>query len=67
MALTKQEKDYYRDRAEREIAIAEATGAKAYASVDHRTVFIERRDGTSSRIRIPAPQRSAGQQPETRT
>jgi hypothetical protein len=48
--------EYFRDRAQREIAIAEATGAKAHASVDNRMVFVERRDGTRERVRITAAQ-----------
>ena len=45
-----------RDRAEREIALAEATGAKATASPDYRTVFITRRDGTQEKIHIRPPE-----------
>jgi hypothetical protein len=45
--------DYFRERAEREIALAKATGSKAYASPDFRTVFIERRDGTRETVRLP--------------
>jgi hypothetical protein len=45
--------EYFRERAEREIALAEATGAKAHASPDFRTVFIERRDGTRETVRLP--------------
>ena len=45
--------DYFRERAEREIALAKATGAKAHASPDFRTVFIERRDGTRETLRLP--------------
>lgn len=45
--------DYFRERAEREIALARATGAKAHASPDFRTVFIERRDGTRETVRLP--------------
>jgi hypothetical protein len=45
--------EYVRERAEREIALAQATGAKAYASPDWRKVFIERRDGTHETIRVP--------------
>lgn len=43
-------------RAKREIALAEATGAKAHASPDYRTVFITRRDGTEEKVRINAEQ-----------
>jgi hypothetical protein len=42
-----------RQRAEREIALAQATGAKAHASPDFRTIFIERRDGTREKLRLP--------------
>lgn len=49
--------DYFRERAEREIALAKATGAKAHASPDFRTVFIERRDGTRETVRLPARER----------
>lgn len=45
--------EYTRQRAEREIAIAQATGSKAHASPDWRKVFIERRDGTRETIRVP--------------
>jgi hypothetical protein len=45
--------EYFRERAEREIALAKATGAKAHASPDFRTVFIERRDGTRETVRLP--------------
>lgn len=45
-----------RERAEREIALARATGAKAHASPDYRVVFIERRDGSRETVRIaPRP------------
>ena len=45
-----------RDRAEREIALAKATGSKAYASPDFSRVFIERRDGTRETVRLePRP------------
>jgi hypothetical protein len=44
-----------RDRAEREIALALATGSKAHASPDWRTVFIQRRDGTRETVRVPEP------------
>lgn len=42
-----------RERAEREIALAKATGAKAHASPDFRRVFVERRDGTRETVRLP--------------
>jgi hypothetical protein len=45
--------EYFRDRAEREMALAKATGSKAHASPDFRTVFIERRDGTRETVRLP--------------
>ncbi len=49
--------EYFRDRAAREIALAKATGAaKAYASVDNRTVFVERRDGTREIVRLKQPE-----------
>ncbi|MBX3510601.1 MAG: hypothetical protein KF700_05320 [Hyphomonadaceae bacterium] len=41
-----------RERAEREIALAKATGAKAHASPDYKTVFVQRRDGTRETIRL---------------
>lgn len=44
-----------RERAERQIALAEATGARAKASPDYRTVFITRRDGSEERVRIDTP------------
>jgi hypothetical protein len=43
-----------RDRAEREIAIAKATGSRAYASPDFSKVFVERRDGTRETVRLDA-------------
>jgi hypothetical protein len=49
------DRDYYRARAEREIALAKATGAKAHASADYRTVFIERADGSKEKVRVPPP------------
>lgn len=45
--------EYFRERAEREVALAKATGAKAHASPDFRTVFVERRDGTRETVRLP--------------
>lgn len=50
-----QEQARLRERAEREMAIARATGSKAQASPDYRTVFIERRDGTRETVRIAPP------------
>jgi hypothetical protein len=45
-----------RERAEREMALARATGSKAHASPDYRVIFIERRDGTRETVRIaPVP------------
>lgn len=41
-----------RERAEREIALAKATGSKAHASPDFSKVFIERRDGTRETLRL---------------
>lgn len=41
-----------RDRAERIIALAMATGSKAQASPDYRKVFIERRDGSRETVRV---------------
>ena len=55
--MTDARADYFRERAEREIALAKATGAKAHASPDFRTVFIERRDGTRESIRLPEQQK----------
>lgn len=45
-----------RERAEREIALATATGSKAHASPDYTRVFIERRDGTRETVRVTPPQ-----------
>jgi hypothetical protein len=50
-----QHEAYYRDRAQREIALAMATGARAHASPDYKTVFIQRRDGSRESVRIPEP------------
>lgn len=41
-----------RERAEREIALAKATGARAQASPDFSKVFVERRDGTRETVRL---------------
>jgi hypothetical protein len=41
-----------RERAEREIALAKATGSRAKASADYSKVFIERRDGTRETVRL---------------
>ena len=45
-----------RERAERQIALAKATGSKAYPSADYRVVFVERRDGTRETVRLAPPQ-----------
>lgn len=47
-----------RERAEREIALAEATGARAHAAPDYRVVFVTRRDGTVEKVPIRAPDKS---------
>lgn len=47
------QQNYYKDRAEREIALAAATGAKAHASVDFKRVFVRRPDGSEEVVRIP--------------
>lgn len=45
-----------RERAQREIALAKATGAKAQASPDFTKVFVERRDGTRETVKLaPRP------------
>jgi len=41
-----------RERAQRVIALAQATGSRATASADYRLVFVERRDGTRETVRI---------------
>lgn len=41
-----------RERAERQIALAQATGSKAHASPDYSKVYIERRDGTRETVRL---------------
>jgi hypothetical protein len=53
MTEINRETELRRERAAREIALAEATGAKAHASPDYKTVFIERRDGTRETVRVP--------------
>lgn len=55
MEASKHDADYFRDRAQREIALAKATGAKAYASADNKTVFIERPDGSKEKVHLPPP------------
>lgn len=47
--------NYYRDRAERQIALVAATGAKARASVDYKRIFVQRPDGSEEVVRIPPP------------
>lgn len=53
MAQPTADSNKLRQRAEREIALAQATGAKAHASPDFRTIYIERRDGTREKVRLP--------------
>jgi hypothetical protein len=53
--MNAREENYFRDRAAREIAIAHATGAKAFASADNRKIFILRPDGTSEALPLPRP------------
>lgn len=56
MAQRMSDAEHYRRRAEAEIAVAKAAGAaKATASADFKTVFIQRRDGGVEKVRIPAP------------
>jgi hypothetical protein len=53
MADTQAELEYFRERAEREIALAKAAGAsEAHASADYRTVFIRKRDGSEEKVRL---------------
>lgn len=52
MTETSQDIAKRRERAEREIALAAATGAKAHASPDFKTVFVERPDGTRETVRL---------------
>ncbi len=49
-----------RERAQREIALAEATGSRAHASPDFSKVFIERRDGTRETVRLETRPHLAG-------
>jgi hypothetical protein len=57
MADTQAEREFFRERAEREIALAKAAGAQnAHASADYRTIFIRRRDGTEEKVRIETKQ-----------
>lgn len=44
-----------RERAERLMALAKATGARASASADFRTIYVERRDGTRETVRLEPP------------
>jgi hypothetical protein len=44
-----------RQRAERQIALAKATGARAHASPDYRVIFVERPDGTRETVRLTPP------------
>lgn len=46
-----------RARAERQIALAEAEGARATPSPDYRTVFITYRDGRKEKVRMDTPDR----------
>jgi len=55
MLSANEQLNYFRERAAREIALAKATGAKAYASADYKTVFIERPDGSKDSVRLPPP------------
>lgn len=56
MAEQQRDIEALRERAEREIALAQATGAKAHASLDFTKVFIERRDGTRETVQLaPRP------------
>jgi hypothetical protein len=51
--MANNQSDYFRRRAEAEMAIAKAAGAqKATASPDWRTIFIQRRDGTTETVHI---------------
>lgn len=55
MSQTSQNVNALRDRAEREIALAKATGSRAVASPDYSKVYITRRDGTQETVRIRPP------------
>ena len=57
MTVDMKDREYFRRRAEAEIAVAQAAGARAYASADWRTVFVERRDGTTEKLRLQRPRR----------
>ena len=56
MAEQQRDLEALRERAQREIALAMATGAKAHASPDFTKVFVERRDGTHETVRVTPPQ-----------
>lgn len=48
--------EYFRHRAQAEIALAKAAGAaSATASPDNKTVFVKRRDGAEEKVRITRP------------
>jgi len=50
------EADYFRRRAEAEIALAKAGGAsRAYAEADYKTVIVEHPDGTIEKIKLRRP------------
>lgn len=56
MAEQRRDIETLRERAEREIALAQATGATAQASPDFTKVFVQRRDGTRETIQLaPRP------------
>ena len=55
MSQTSQNLAALRERAEREIALAKATGSKAVASPDYTKVYVTRRDGTQEVVRIRRP------------
>ncbi len=56
MAEQQRDIEALRERAQREIALAEATGAKAHASPDFSKAFVERRDGTRETVKLaPRP------------
>jgi hypothetical protein len=52
---SKSEAAYRADRAKREIALAEASGAKAWASADNSVVFVQSRDGSVEQVKISRP------------
>lgn len=55
MSETRQDLPALRERAERYIALAKATGSKASASPDYSKVFVTRRDGTRETVRMTPP------------